>query len=100
MCLGEVIGDVLGRPVLENKRAKQKNGNGEQVVVKHGVKVLKVCEFDTFTHAENVGSRRKAVHKHPEISGIKCSNATSGILLGAIGHDSATDVSPGGDDRG
>lgn len=34
--LGEVLGQVLGRPVLDQQRADDKDGDGEQVVVEHG----------------------------------------------------------------
>lgn len=58
---GQVAGERLGSPVLEEDRGHEENGDGQQVVVHHGVPVLEARQLDALAHREQVGRRREAV---------------------------------------
>jgi hypothetical protein len=94
---GEVALHVGGRPVLEEEGEDNDHGNGEKVVVEHGVKVLEVGQLDTLAHTENVGSGGQAVHKHPDVSSVESRESGSG-LAGAVsvGSNGGVNVGPGG----
>jgi hypothetical protein len=63
------------------------------------VKVLEVCELDSFPHSQNIGCRRQAVEQHPNITGIQslelsCRSGTgAGMRL-----ESMLDIGPSGND--
>lgn len=67
---GEVEGDVLRAPVLEEERAEQEDWDRQQIVVVHGVKVLEVGQLDPLAHAEHVSGAAEAVEQHPEVAGV------------------------------
>jgi hypothetical protein len=68
----QVLSQVLRSPILKQKARDDKQWNGQQVVVKHSIKVLKVEHLDALAHEQDEGSRGKAVGSHPNIANDGC----------------------------
>jgi hypothetical protein len=112
--LREVARQVLGRPVLDEQRADDQDGDGEQIVVEHGyislvltlthlpsgaptVIVLKVHLLNDLAHAENIRRSAHNVHAHPRVAGIESRQGARGIeRVHAI--KSGLNISPGSND--
>lgn len=62
------------------------------------VKVLEVGELYALPHAENVGSRGKAVEGHPEVSSVEGRDSVLGSIGDVVAGQGVLDISPRGHD--
>ncbi|KAI6750304.1 hypothetical protein HG531_007569 [Fusarium graminearum] len=94
--LGEVLGQVGAGPVLSDEREEDEHGDGEEVVVVHGVPIFEVHLVNDLAHAKDVRGRADNVHGHPKVTGVQ-GRKRIGITRGGtvITRDGALDISPG-----
>lgn len=103
----EVGVEVRAGPILNQEGKNDQHWDSQQVVVKHGIPILKVHLLDDLAHAQEVRGSEKDIESHPSVTGVESGHLISTVGAGAgksrarsIGGEGVLNVGPGGDDGG